>query len=555
MSILLIEPEPATRSLLEDLVDITLSSIPLTAVGQITRAPLKNGVGYDAIVLRLDSIQGLEDHIAKYTHHGTLLIQASFRLAEPGAGVRIASLKKKGHLLCEIDQNSPDWPLYLIRSLYGHFEILPRISELYENRREIDRPGLEAAAQMRLTLRLVEEHKVMKVKPAKQYVDTVPASRISNLMSEARSLNGLSKYFQVFSSLEELRRPLPPRSENLPDKFWNATDLARKYADSLDSCFELLKNSGRKPGHSEMRVWLVRDEEMHRNFRSPFFYRLPSSFAGSFHGPCLVLPVPCDSFGRILKAQLPTTMKETRPIMRRELTHLLNDAEQPNFPSDWNWLDLALGRWFEGRYLAEDSFEEEGLRPASLQTTHLIKEGCEIFYRKLPHRFDLPFDHQSNLGMAVRFLQFLERRRGIQEILKLWRLDSINPLEICHQRQWINEYFDWLLEEYWEDAIAGSKSLNGSRVEGFVARCSCHLWQIPGVADYITLKFNEEGASSVKATVVRRSDRKKEELRPEVAFQLGNEERILMIQNVWHRRNKNANDDGLRYQLEIGGRG
>src|SRR5437588_7471404 len=128
MNVLLIEEDQGTRELLSQLLSVTLDGISISSVASLGDVLIENVPPFSVIVAAVDSIQGLDTWFSKLALKEALIIQASLRFEDPGAGVRLKSMEWPSDLLCEIDQTEVDWPSQIIQRIKAH-DISPEVKQ------------------------------------------------------------------------------------------------------------------------------------------------------------------------------------------------------------------------------------------------------------------------------------------------------------------------------------------------------------------------------------------------------------------------------------------
>lgn len=502
MNLLLIEQEDLTRELLKHLLVESLPGIEVTVAAGVQAAGALPVMAYEAIVLGMDSIQGMESLLSTWNRHDvTLTIQMSARLNEPGAGIRISTLTRSKHLIWESDQQSTLWPTYLVERVQAHFaalEIKQRVAALYSDREQ------RTTAELHWIFRAVDTYRQF-IEVAEALPSWLPPAEIRELMDRPKFLGEYRGIFRI---------QIPAGHDSTQNTIQKTS---RVLAEELYAAYECMLNLGRiAPDPASIEVWLLPLGQQIKkvNFSIPFMY-----YRDKFH---LVFPV---------KYAVPVEAENVRGNVRFLLACLFNRIEKPNFSSDWDWFDQAISHWFAAR---ED----------------------ESYYLGLPTMgLGEPFYKMQNIRDGVRFVRSLEAQLGARSVFDLWRSPEQSPMHAFAKQELVDRYFEWLTRAEWDFLEADANPAPTHKSHKDLNDCCCNIWFIPDNADYI--RFNPSCGIRLKARLLRRFDLETSVAAPIPSTKpvylpelLEMEERLLMVTNVFNR-NRPAKRVHLRYDLEI----
>ncbi len=516
MNILLVEPEELTRDVLEQLLATAFPGFSVAAAANLEAG--LTSAQYSAVVLGLNSIQGLEGALEQIAGETTLVVQASTRLGEPGAGVTVSSLRKPEHLIAEIDRSLACWPTRLVQRLRSHFAS-PEIERQFSGLHQQDghRVGLPGATTLiRGLVRARNDHG--EDTPLGKLIHSIPPVHVHSAAEQAQPIPSIHGSCEV--RVARLGQRGPISKEHLA--------LANLYSSRLSAAFHSLVSLGRQPPRKRIRACFLGADEMLPVFREAFSY--------DQDGPWLILPITRLHFRAL---DLAKPLEEIEFDVFREITRIFNHADGRLRSAEWDWFDEAIANWFAIRNLEaarelpafEDRFNHKGL--------------------------SAPFDALDNLRETVRFVQFLEGGLGARRVFELWQSRESTPQRALARERVIDPYFDWLQEAHWDDLV---QTATRAPWRSAIDHCSCHIWLIP--LQFSRVMFSTPKPNFVKAAVLRRFVSSQVKLALPAGQEVllpareQGEERLLMVRNVGHRhRNKlGVHDDGIDYQLDMAGK-
>jgi hypothetical protein len=476
----------------DELVRLAFPDIETRLITSLEAFVAEPAARVSAILLGIDSIQDVTEHLTAPAYKDTLFIQASFRLMEPGAGVRVSALHKPSYLICEIDQSQLDWPTRIIERLRLHEKmsaLLLRLSEIFGSS-----PGSGSPDDLTSTLIWIRRTAADFRPLMGDYIDHwLPPADIKQLMEKAIRADASENYEILISS------------KNAALRNTNIRDLVALVHQELESLFDEAERLGRKRPEFPLRVLIVSPDSISRSlFHKPFLF---------FQDNVTYLVFPVRGLSRF---STEPSQQSIRCNIRQLITIMMNYYDRPDRWEGWEWLSTAIAGWYALRDPGED-----------LSTT-------------TEHDWTKPLDDPDNKPAAISFVEFLEGRLGARDVFRLWREQQGRALEVFWRNGLLEGFFHWLPEAYWDEL---SSRAQGGTGHGKLDHCSCQIWR-PRTTDPLLLKSARTG--TVGAFWARN---------PETGeSQDGESDSLLMVYNCGWRRKSGPRyaDDEIGYELQTG---